>query len=202
MHVLLAAVLLLATPLALGGMDLVAGQKSVVSVPMRVEPRGGAVATLDELWANSTIVVEGAIEAERPADRVVGGIFDVRTTYEVRVIEVFKGAPRLNAATIPVRRRGGIRDRGDRIEHHVPVDYPLFKAGERYLLFLRQREWSRATPEPGLYYNETTSGPDSVFQVTPAPTLQTPGKSRLSRALAAQDAEAFRRRLRGMGDPQ
>lgn len=194
--------LLFMTMAGVTGGILLASQKPVVTIPIRVEPRG-AVATFEELWAGSTLVVDGVVEAERPADREVAGILDVRTTYVVRVTEVFKGSGVLKGQpTIPVRRRGGIRDRGERVEHHSPVNYPLFKAGERYILFLRQQEWSAATPEPGIYYNETTYGPDSVFQVTAESRLQTPGRSRLSQALAAQDAEALRKALRRAGKSQ
>ncbi len=173
-----------------------ADQKPVVSIPFRVEGRG-AVATLDELWNNSDIVAEGLIDAETPPLMVYGTTPVVYTKYSVRLLEVFRRSAAVPPATtlIPVRRRGGLRDVGDRIENHVPDRYPMLKVRERYVLFLRQREWSTATPDPGIYYNETTSGPDSTFQIVDG-KVTTSGVGRLSRALALLSADDLRAQLR------
>jgi hypothetical protein len=59
-------------------------QKPVVSKPFRVEGRG-AVATFQELWQRSDVVVEGVIAGARPADYMLRDSLLIHTMYDVRV---------------------------------------------------------------------------------------------------------------------
>jgi hypothetical protein len=172
------------------------GQKPVVSKPVPMEGRG-ALATLEELWAKSDVVVEGIIQKEEPGEVTTRDGSILYTFYDVRLVAVYKTSPRVSAGatTIRMRRRGGVRDRGNHIEAQLSENYPLFKLGERYLLFVRQ---SREDGPQGLYYYETTYGPDSAFEVQGS-SISSKGKSSLARSMSG-DIEALRnqlRRLRG-----
>jgi hypothetical protein len=64
-----------------------------------------------------------------------------------------------------VRRTGGSREFPDRIVEYVEPDYPSFRVGERYILFLKRQEWHPPAPFTGVYYTEATQGPGSVFEI-------------------------------------
>jgi len=96
---------------------------------------------------------------------------------------------------VQLRRRGGVRERADRIDVYEPDNHPLFVEGESLILFLRA--YRAVPPEPaiGTYFVETTYGPDSVFAMGTGDQLQARGTSRLSRELGVLGAESFRKRL-------
>jgi hypothetical protein len=173
--------------------------KPVAERPFHIESRGAAP-SFEELWSRSNVVLEGLIESERPADYMVRGTSLVHTMYDVRVLAVYKTSERLSRETIiQVRRRGGTRDVGDRIEAHVADNFPLFTQGERYIMFLRETEWVQPSPYQGVYYYGTTyDGPDSFFQVHGS-VISTHAKTLLARSLAAINSDALRAQLRRAG---
>ena len=182
----------LAALAGVGGMAITGGQSQPVQKPtvvehFRTEARGG-VGTFAELWTLADVIVEGIVLGDRATDYQLPAP-QITTTYDVRILEVFKASTEVTAATamIPVRRQGGIRDRGDRIVIREPDDYPLFKRGERYILFLAKREWVPPAPHTGVYYTEATRTPDSVFKVTES-GLVTSGRTRLSQSLVATES--------------
>ena len=175
-----------------------AQKKPVQTMPFTVEGRG-ALATLDELWSMSDIVVEGIIGGSYAADYQLTRTTVVNTMYELNLSTVYKASADVRPGTpsVVLRRVGGTREFADRIEKSVPTNYPLFEAGERYILFLKRREWTPApgVPYTGIYYTETTQGPDSVFRVLSA-GLAAPGRSALTDQLQQMNVEAFRNQLR------
>ena len=175
-------------------------QKPVVHRPFHIEGRGAA-ADFKSLWSRSDVVIEGVIEGERPADYDLRGTLVVNTMYDVRVVEVYKASNFVSgsSASIQVRRQGGIRDLGDRIEEHVPDNFPLFKRGGRFIMFLRETEWVQPSPHQGRYYYGTTyGGPDSFFQVHPS-SVSTSARTLLAQSTVAERPEALRNKLRQAG---
>ena len=154
------------------------------------------MATLEELWSRSDVVVEGVIEGEEPADYASGERTAVNTMYDLRVTILYKHSAlaRTETPVIKVRRQGGTRDRGDHVETALPTNYPMFERGETYILFLKTRTWVPPATQVGTYYSEATYGPDSAFRVE-GTSVSTAGISQLARALSAPDAESLRRRL-------
>jgi hypothetical protein len=59
---------------------------------------------------------------------------------------------------VPVWRIGGTRDKGDHIELTDEDDFPLFKSGDEYVLFLKWKESRRAF--------EIVGGPNGAFRLT------------------------------------
>ena len=153
--------------------------------------------SLEELWRRSTIVVEGVVAGDgRPVDYQVGSVTMVMTMYDIDVLTVYKASSFVASAgtSIQVRRLGGERDRGDHIEATVQADYPLFNRGERYILFLRQQEWSDKVPYSGVYHNGTTSGSDSAYQVVDG-RLSTHANTAFARGIQAGGGDGLRNRL-------
>jgi hypothetical protein len=102
--------------------------------------------------------------------------------------------------TIDVRRPGGDRDRGTHIDRYLAPDAFAFQPGERYILFLRRREWPENlqwSPYRGTYYVETVTGA-STFRVD-ATTIETKGESRVSKETQGMSADMLRSQLRQMG---
>jgi hypothetical protein len=167
--------------------------KPRVPHPFVVEDRG-AVGSLAVLVAASDLIVEGVVGDEAPAD--YGDWPDVYTMYEVQVVTVLKTSPKVTmpvpvGGSIALRRWGGERDRGNRIDAYVADNYPLFARGQRLILFLRARRWAPPAPYTGMYFTETTYGPDSVFEVT-SNQLRALGKSQLSRDVGGRAAGSLR----------
>src|SRR5262245_47980629 len=117
-------------------------QKPTVVRPFHTEGRGAA-ATFEELWSRADVVVEGIVGDDSPTDYSVNGLRMVYTMYGVQIASVYKRSQRVTEQTtsIEVRRRGGIRDTGAELEIHEADNFPLFKRGERYIMFLREHEW-------------------------------------------------------------
>jgi hypothetical protein len=59
---------------------------------------------------------------------------------------------------VPVWRIGGTRDKGDHIELTDEDDFPSFKSGDEYVLFLKWKESRRAF--------EIVGGPNGAFRLT------------------------------------
>jgi hypothetical protein len=161
--------------LAISGSQGQPVQKPAVVEHFRTEARGG-VGTFSELWSLSDVIIEGIVEGDRETDYQLPAP-QITTTYDVRILEVFKSSAEVTTTTalIPVRRQGGIRDRN--------------------ILFLVKREWVRPAPYTGLYFTEATRTADSVFKVTDS-GLSTSGRARLSQSLVA--AESSTASLRGL----
>jgi hypothetical protein len=168
-------------------------QKPTVQVPLKQEVRPAG--SLQDLWSQSDVVVEGTIENSAPADLVVQGRSLVYTMFELRLSDVFKGgAPSIQPGGIlRVRRLGGLRDKGDHFEDVVPSRYPLFKASEKYVLFMR-RGGAEARAQ-GIYYYETSNGPDSVYRIS-NDEVSSHSQSDVATALAGQRAIGLRNTLR------
>lgn len=117
------------------------------------------------------------------------------TEFAFRVIEVFKGDGRVAVAgaVLPVRQRGGTRDRGDYVEKIVPDGMPLLDVGGRYVLFLRAHILPTA-----VFYSTGSLGPEGVFGVRPG-GVETPGRTLASQRLAKQDVTGLRQALRQKG---
>jgi hypothetical protein len=82
----------------------------------------------------------------------------VATVYDVTVKEVLKPDSRIAPGSVaPVWRIGGKRDKGDYIELTDEDDFPLFKPGEEYVLFLEWKESRRAF--------EIVGGPNGAFRL-------------------------------------
>jgi hypothetical protein len=174
-----------------------AQQKPIVQRPFHIEGRGAA-ATFEELWSRSDVVIEGIVEKEQPADYVVRGTALVHTMYDVRLVEIYKLSKHLTKQTdsIQVRRRGGVRDVGSQVEVHAADTFPLFKQGERYLMFLRETEWAQSSPYQGIFYYGTTyDGPDSFLKAEPS-GFRSSAQTSLARSMGAMSLEALRDQLR------
>jgi len=167
-------------------------------------PDGGTPAnTLGELVGRSVIVIQGVVEAERPADVVYpprdGETFDpyLRTAYSVRVREVFKsdaGTPNRNDV-IEFLQDGGRRDRGTFVDEYLDSGFPNPKIGEEYILFLAKF----SSKFGGTHYGPAT-GPGSAFlvhdgQVTPR------SKGPLSSSLVEKGLSGLQALLRGKNVP-
>ena len=120
--------------------------------------------TLDDLWSQSDLVVEGVVEsvgrAPAPANARVNTL---KTDYVFQLVTVFKPHSSLqsSARSITVRRFGGTVDQGSYIENHVQEGFPPFSVGQRYILFLIQN----ALKDPTHYIMLTEQG-DAALLVT------------------------------------
>lgn len=125
------------------------------------------------------------------ASVVLGPFPRIYTMYSVEVLAVYKASGRVSeeGMQIRIRRRGGTRQENGRLVAYQPTNYPLFSTGERFIMFLRER-----TGTQGIYYTETTFGPDSMFQVDDG-KLVSPGPSRLSRVMVGDGVVKLRQQL-------
>jgi len=83
----------------------------------------------------------------------------VATVYDVTVEEVLKPDSRMAPGlVVPVWRIGGKRDKGDHIELTDEDDFPLFKSGDEYVLFLKWKDSRSAF--------EIIGGPNGAFRLT------------------------------------
>jgi hypothetical protein len=109
----------------------------------------GHIRTFEELLTRSTVVVDADVVGQRTQDIVTAAPPPGRqgpeppprigTTFTLTVRSVHKALPGLTLVagqTITVDRAGGTMDRGTFIDEQLDPLYPLFKVGERYILFL------------------------------------------------------------------
>ena len=167
--------------------------KPVRERPILIDNLPEPAYTLGELWDRVDIVIEGTVAAVTPADLQLSGeppqalIF---TDYDIAISEVFKADSRIrkNSTIVRVKRRVGTRDRGDYVERISQKDFPEFKQGERYILFL-----SYLTRE---FY--AVESPDAAFLLTPQ-GIKARGKSSLADVIAASPDFTLRTLLRRQG---
>jgi hypothetical protein len=161
---------LLACGLAVMGLKAQSDQKPVVRTIQNVyEP--GHIRSMGELWQRATAVVDVEIIAMESRDKEVSPgppgrtgpppLPRVMTAFTAKVRTIYKLGPKSPEAaigqTIAIERQGGSRDRGSYIEEVVDEHYPLFKVGERYVLFL--------TDSAPTYSYFGVISADGVFQV-------------------------------------
>jgi hypothetical protein len=128
--------------------------------PLQVD--GRVFETFHDLWVASDIIVEAVIGDAHDADLTIRATPPrvlVRTDYDLDLVEIFKADSRVSASTrrTQLRMLGGSRDKGSSVEEVSQKGLPLFRKGERYVLFLRNPD--------GLNYSLTTGQADSVFLV-------------------------------------
>lgn len=157
-------------------------------------------ATLNDLWRQSDLIVEVSVGQSWPTDYVpVGRPPSIFTTYDCHVIALFKASDtdlRIGSA-IPVRRNGGLRDRGDHFDNYQPSNEFRFAQGDQYILFLRKRQWMGADQDRGVYYEETVGGA-STFRIVGA-SVQTKGVSTVAEDLQGTRPELLREQLQRLG---
>jgi hypothetical protein len=160
----------------------------------------GAPASIDELFDKSTVVVDGIITSERPADYAPPSpdpkervIPLVQTSYSVRVTEFFKdsGAGRQSDVVIQMVLPGGRRDRGVFIEDYRDESLPTPVLGEEYILFLKLETSS----SQGSRFVPTMGFEESIFLVTRDRVVPR-GASPLARSFSAALAASFKEVLR------
>src|SRR5262245_53649615 len=100
--------------------------------------------TLKQMQTQADTVVK-AIVNDGHSDDVVAAAGapapSVATIYDVTVEEVLKPDSRVApGSVVPVWRLGGKRDKGDHIEVTDEDDFPLFKSGDKYVLFLKWQD--------------------------------------------------------------
>jgi hypothetical protein len=186
---------LVLTALALTLLSLAGQQKPTVTTVVHVDNRSTAT-SIDDLWRVATIVAEGTIESETPVDIVSStGESIAYTEYAFRISEVFKRDDQELApgALLPVRHRGGTRDRGTHFERIVPDALPLLELNGRYILFLR-----KYVVDSNTFYSTGSLGPEGVFRVG-ATGLESPGRTAAAAALVRQGAARARSLLRQKG---
>jgi hypothetical protein len=171
-------------------------QKPTWESPIHMDGGPGVPATLDGLWKISGLVVEGVVETERTLDDTpsAAGVRPLpRTVYGLRITTVFKSDARSPQPDdiIDIWRIGAKRDRGDHFELTQDPRFPLFRPGERYILFL---SWNESV---GAYFSATATA-DSVYRVV-GKGLQSHGREELTKVMAQLNASDLAATLRAMG---
>lgn len=146
--------------------------------------------SLTEMWKQADAVAKVAIGEDRADDAVVPGVpaSIVATVYGVTVQEVLKPDSRIAAGSVAyVWRMGGKRDKGDHIEHTEEDDFPLFKRGDEYVLFLKWNELRRAF--------EVVGGPNGTFRLSDG-LVTSPGTFAVAKHEIGRRVEDFLSKLR------
>jgi hypothetical protein len=160
----------------------------------------GAPASIAELFDKSTVVVDGIITSERPADYVPPGQDPkepvtrlTQTSYAVKVIEFFKdsGSGRQSDVVVEMVLPGGRRDRGLFVDDYYDRRLPTPVLGEEYILFLRL-EHSRSM---GSRFVPTKGFEESIFLVT-LDRVVPRGASPVARSFNGALATSFKEVLR------
>ena len=171
------------------------GEKPVAVTRRHAENRA-LFESVSAMWAVAHVVVEGMVESAellqipRPA---VTPIPLIQTQFTIRAIEVFKADARIRTSgdRFLIRKSGGDVDRGTHIERIELDDFPIYRIGERYVLFLRQHI---PHEQPIFYSPESISG-EGVFLMGES-SIQPRGRQLLARRLADSGPDAFRKALR------
>jgi hypothetical protein len=165
-------------------------QKPVTTTTRHVDHRE-RIFSADQLWQESSLIAEVAIESSQPLDVQSGTHVSEYTVHTARVIEAFKPSNQVTSAgsSIQIRRVGGDRDRGDRIERIVEEGFQPFRPGEQYVLFL-----SELIADGHVFYSPIT-GPDGSLRVGAA-GLQTEGRRSFSTELAGLGSGGLQQWLR------
>jgi hypothetical protein len=154
--------------------------------------------TLEELWLQSAIVIDGRIVAVLPANQTVTPTVAlpagaagrpatlVATDYVVQVHRVLKADDLVpsKGTCVTVRRLGGTVDSGDYVAEMVDRHFAKFKPHGRYVLFLK-RATVNGAPAP-VYFPAV--GADSAFELQGKQVLPL-GRAGASRQLAAYGAD-------------
>ena len=164
--------------------------------------------TLEELWQQSAVVIEGRVVELRPANQTVTPSVSIPagaaarpatlvvTDYVVLVHRVLKADDFIGseASRVTVRRLGGTVDSGDYIAEMVEPHFAKFKPQGRYVLFLKGGKGEGASSP--LYF--PAAGADSAFELHGNQVLPL-GRARASRRLAIYGADQLVAALAKMG---
>lgn len=150
----LAAVLLIVAPV--GALDQVNKPvREVRTQPDHIAP----LATLNETWLATDLIVRGRVLGSGPMDKQIGsrGAL-VRTAQRVKVLDVFRAPQGTDgeAGELIFLQSGGERDRPDHIQRVVREGFPLLQPGREYVLFLAKAEggaWGSAYGPDGVFEN-------------------------------------------------
>ncbi len=162
---------------------------------------GPGPATVDDLVNNSTVILDGIITGERPADYVPtykdgSGPSSplVQTAYTIKVAEFFKNnssTGRGSEVSLQMLLPGGRRDRGSYIEDYSDRNFPTPKLGEEYILFLRLE-----TTSQGSWFVPTMGLAESVFLITPQDFVVPRGGGPVAQFVKKYHGIEFKRVLR------
>lgn len=130
--------------------------------------------TLEELVQTTKVVVLARVENTgrlKPKYSGPENRRSLRTEYEFRLLDVLKTDDQnmVTGESLVVRRSGGEIDEGDRVLRVVDPEFPLFRKGEEYILFLEK------TPNDSTYM--VAYGPNGAFQVAADGTVKPRGRS-------------------------
>jgi hypothetical protein len=115
----------------------------------------------------------------------------VLTDYSLNIVEVIKPHPQVPPAGSPITisRAGGDVIEADHVRRSVEVDFPRFKPGERYLLFLRLN--------PASYRFEILYGPNGSYRIVNG-KMQPLGRSELASKVSGKLSEHIVAELRAV----
>lgn len=149
--------------------------------------------TLKQMQAQADAVVKAIVNDGHSDDAVAAAGAPaplVATIYDVKVEEVLKPDSRVApGSVVPVWRLGGRRDKGDHIEITDEDDFPLFKAGDAYVLFLKWQDSRRAF--------EIIGGPNGAFRLA-GNRVDSSGTSQLAKQEKGLSVDDFLNKLRGL----
>lgn len=181
-----------------------AAQKPVRQVEVFTDGGFEVPETIDELWEQSAVVVEGHVVDVRPANETLTPpktsipwwaasadrpVTMVRTDYVIQVQRVLKSddVVRPGTATVIVRRIGGTVDSGEYIAEYFESRFPQkFTLQGRYALFLKATK-AKPAPEP-VYFPAV--GADSAFEIVGDRVVPL-GRTAASRQLGRLSVEQF-----------
>ena len=106
-----------------------------------------------------------------------------RTIYGVRLLEVLKPHPKLNASEVEIDRMGGDVERDGRIDRYAERGFPDFQQGRTYVLFLSWNEYI------GRF--AILRGPDSAFEINPQGRVETHGRFSAAKAQRGKHGDAL-----------
>lgn len=174
------------------------GQKPIKHTDDHVDGGVGAPATLNELWGMSPLVVDAVVVKARPFDKKLDKFGQsthemVRTAYELKITEVFKGGVS-EGRIVEVMQIGGDRDRGAYIESVHDPTFKRMRLSERYILFLKP-----SINDKGIY-RVVTDTADGVFLLAEDGTVEARGRSQLAQDLERHARETLLNLLRDLRD--
>jgi hypothetical protein len=189
---------------ALGAAAAAAAQKPVRQSQIHGDGGFEPPETIDQLWEQSAVVIDGRVVDVRPANQTftpgnssslpwwAAGRQDpvtmVRTDYVIQVQRVLKSddVVRPDTATVIVRRLGGTVDRGEYIEEQIDSFIPKFNRQGRYALFLKLSKGKQ--PSAPVYF--LAVGADSAFEIVGDRVVPL-GRTAASRQLGRLSVEQF-----------
>jgi hypothetical protein len=145
--------------------------------------------TLNEMILSADLVVVGRIVGSRPDDTERPP--RVKSLWAVKVNEVLHiGVGGAQPSEILIEREGGDRDRGSHIDRVIQPEFPMFKPGQEYILFLRK------AGDLGFWW--PAYGPDSAFRLSHG-RVEAVGTSEVSLSQSGQTDDEFLRTIRNFG---